>query len=280
MTGGGEPGEEDLARGADIRGGGACSSVRTTRLGAVGVVREQRMFVSSETIDRQADQAYRQTLRQAQAAGRLNRNPEQLERVRTIAHRLIATTGVFRSDAPGWHWEVNVLASKEVNAWCMPGGKMAVYAGLLDRLQPTDDELAAVIGHEIAHALREHGRERAGQSAGVGVVAAIAGAVLGASSGVEPALGRGVFETVGDFAFMRPNSREVETEADRIGVEMAARAGYDPYAAIGLWQKMGQASDGEPPPWLSTHPSHASRIADLRRYAERVAPLLRSRSVR
>lgn len=251
----------------------ACSTVRTTRPGTVGVDRGQTMFVSSAEVNAQADQAYRETLKQAQGKGRLNQNPEQLERVRTISNRLIAATGVFRSDAPGWRWETNVLASKEVNAWCMPGGKIAVYTGLLDKVHPTDDELAAVIGHEIAHALREHGREKAGQSMGVGLAAAIAGAIFGASYGVDPSLGQSVFETVGDLAFMRPNSREMETEADRIGVELAARAGYDPHAAISLWQKMGRISEGEPPQWLSTHPSHDSRISDLRRYADQVAPL-------
>ena len=253
----------------------ACSTVQTTRPGTVGVEREQTMLASSGQVNRQADSAYRQTLKQAQSKSRLNPDPAQVERVRAISNRLIAVTGIFRPDAPGWRWEVNVLASKDVNAWCMPGGKIAVYTGLLDKVHPTDDELAAVIGHEIAHALREHGREKAGQAMGIGVAAAIGGAIIGSRYGIDPSLGQSVLDTAGDLAFMRPNSREMEQEADRIGVELAARAGYEPHAAITLWEKMRRVSDGESPKLLSTHPSHATRIADLRTYADRVAPLYR-----
>ena len=195
-----------------------------------------------------------------------------VQRVRGIATRLTAATGAFRSDAPGWRWEVNVISSNELNAWCMPGGKIAVYTGIIERLQLTDDELAAVMGHEIAHALREHGREKAGQSAGVGAAAAIGGALIGAYYGIDASIGRNVLGTAGDLAFMRPNSRGMEQEADRIGVELAARAGYDPAASISLWQKMARASSGSPPQWLSTHPSNATRIDDLRDYSERVRP--------
>lgn len=250
-----------------------CATVRTTSGGAVGVEREQTMLVSSNEVNRSADKAYRETVQEAQAKGLLNRDAAEVERVRGIARRLIAATGVFRTDAPGWRWEVNVLSSKELNAWCMPGGKIAVYTGLIEQLHVTDDELAAVMGHEIAHALREHGREKAGQAAGVGLAAAIGGALLGAQFGVDPSLGQNVLGSVGDLAFMRPNSRGMEQEADRIGVELAARAGYDPHAAITLWEKMGRVAGGQPPQWLSTHPSHESRITDLRGYADRVQPL-------
>ena len=150
---------------------------------------------------------------------------------------------------------------------------MAVYTGLLERLDLSDDELAAVMGHEIAHALREHGREKAGQAAGIGLASAIGGALIGAYLGVDSSLGQNVLGVAGDLAFMRPNSRSMEQEADRIGIELAARAGYDPQAAITLWEKMARASAGGTPQWLSTHPSHDTRIADLRVYAERVQPL-------
>ncbi len=147
------------------------------------------------------------------------------------------------------------MASKDVNAWCMPGGKIAVYTGLLDKVHPTDDELAAVIGHEIAHALREHGRGawwRRPWRCHHGMV--------------TPAWERARYRR-------RPglHAGEMEQEADRIGVELAARAGYEPHAAITLWEKMRRVSDGESPQWLSTHPSHVTRIADLRTYADRVA---------
>lgn len=251
----------------------ACSTVQTTSGGMVGVDRAQTMGLSASQVNGQATQAYRTTLQEAEKKQQLNHNPAQVARVRAIADRLIRVTSAFRPDAPGWRWETNVLTSPEVNAWCMPGGKIAVYTGLLEKLKPTDDELAAVMGHEIAHALREHGREKATQSMGVGLAAAIGGALIGSRFGIDPSLGQNVLGSVGDLAFMRPNSREMEAEADRIGVELAARAGYDPHAAISLWQKMEQVSNGEPPQWLSTHPSHESRIAELRQYAERVYPL-------
>ena len=251
---------------------GACVQTKTTASGAVGVEREQTMLLSAAEVNQSAEAAYRKTLQQAQNANRLNRDPAVVQRVRGIATRLTAATGAFRSDAPGWRWEVNVISSNELNAWCMPGGKIAVYTGIIERLQLTDDELAAVMGHEIAHALREHGREKAGQSAGVGAAAAIGGALIGAYYGIDASIGRNVLGTAGDLAFMRPNSRGMEQEADRIGVELAARAGYDPAASISLWQKMARASSGSPPQWLSTHPSNATRIDDLRDYSERVRP--------
>ena len=252
-----------------------CSGTQTTSGGTVGVEREQTMLVSARDVNASADKAYQQTLQEARKKNLLNRDAAQLARVREIAARLIPATAAFRKDAPGWDWEVNVLSAKEPNAWCMPGGKIAVYSGLIEQLQVTDAELAAVMGHEIAHALREHGREKAGQSVGVGVAAALGG-VLGAYYGIDPGLGRNVVGAIGDLAFMRPNSRGMEQEADRIGVELAARAGYDPHAAISLWEKMGKAGGAQPPQWLSTHPSHSSRISDLREYADRVEPLYRA----
>lgn len=250
-----------------------CATTRTTSEGAVGVDRQQTMLVSSAEVNQSAEKAYQETINEARAKRILNRDPAELQRVRTIANRLIPATAAFRSDAPGWRWEVNVISSKEVNAWCMPGGKIAVYTGLIDQLRVTDDELAAVMGHEIAHALREHGREKAGQSAGMGVAAAVGGLLIGSYFGIDPDIGQTALGAVGDLAFMRPNSRGMEQEADRIGVELAARAGYDPHAAISLWQKMAKVSEGSIPQWLSTHPSHDSRIADLRNYADRVQPL-------
>lgn len=249
-----------------------CQTTNTTSGGAVGVDRQQTMLVSAAEVNRQADKAYQETINEARAKKTLNRNPADLARVRGIAARLIPVTSVFRPDAPNWRWESNVITSDELNAWCMPGGKIAVYTGLIYKLNITDDELAAVMGHEIAHALREHGREKAGQATGIGIAAAIGGAV-GAYYGIDANVGQTVLGTVGELAFMRPNSRGMEQEADRMGVELAARAGYDPRAAISLWEKMGRVSGGQPPQWLSTHPSNQSRIADLKAYAERVQPL-------
>lgn len=253
-----------------------CATTHTTAEGVVGVDRQQTMLVSSAEVNRSAEKAYQETIAEARSKKLLNRDPSTVSRVRTIANRLIPVTAAFRNDAPGWAWEVNVITSKELNAWCMPGGKIAVYTGLIDKLQVTDAELAAVMGHEIAHALREHGREKAGQAVGVGVAASLGGALIGSYFGIDPELGKSALGAVGDLAFMRPNSRGMEQEADRIGVELAARAGYDPYAAIALWEKMSKVSEGGVPQWLSTHPSHSTRIADLRGYAERVQPLYQS----
>lgn len=261
-----------LALGAALLLAVGCQTTNTTSGGAVGVDRQQTMLVSAAEINRQADKAYQETINEARAKKTLNRNPADVARVRGIAARLIPVTSVFRPDAPNWRWESNVITSDELNAWCMPGGKIAVYTGLIYKLNITDDELAAVMGHEIAHALREHGREKAGQATGIGIAAAIGGAV-GAYYGIDANVGQSVLGAVGDLAFMRPNSRGMEQEADRIGVELAARAGYDPQAAITLWEKMGRVSGGQPPQWLSTHPSHQSRIADLKVYADRVQPL-------
>jgi predicted Zn-dependent protease len=245
-----------------------CQSVQTTQPGVVGVSRSQNMLVSSATVNRSADNAYRKVLSQAQAKGQLNRDAALLARVRGIAARLIPQTAAFRPDAPGWQWEVNVIASKEVNAWCMPGGKIAVYTGLAEQLQATDDELAAVMGHEIAHALREHGRERASQAMVQGLGIAVVGTALGMSGGAQD-----LTQLVIDLTFNLPNSRTDETEADRIGVELAARAGYDPRASVSLWQKMSEIGGSKGPQFLSTHPSHANRIRDLQSTSERVMPL-------
>jgi predicted Zn-dependent protease len=248
-----------------------CQTVETTKPGAVGVDRDQRMFLSAEQVNKAAQQAYAQEMKKAQAKNALNRDAAQTARVRAIAQRLIPATGAFRGDAPRWAWEVNVISSGEVNAWCMPGGKMAVYTGLIEKLQATDDELAAVMGHEIAHALREHGRERASQAAAQGVVLGVAAAALGIGEG-----GAQLAQLVTDLTFNLPNSREHEVEADRVGVELAARGGYDPRAAVTLWQKMEKAGGGGPPQFLSTHPSPQNRQADLANYAQRVMPLYQS----
>lgn len=246
----------------------ACQTVHTTNPGVVGVDRPQSMMLSSAQVNASAENAYQQLVGGAAKKGQVNRDPAQVERVRRIARRLIAQTGTFRSDAPGWAWETNVITSKEVNAWCMPGGKIAVYTGLIERLQPSDDELAAVMGHEIAHALREHGRERASQAQAQGMIIGAIGIATRASRGALD-----LTQTIADLTLTLPNSREHETEADRIGIELAARAGYDPHAAVTLWEKMGKLGGGQPPQFLSTHPSHATRIADLQVVAARVLPL-------
>ena len=245
-----------------------CETVQTTQGGAVGVERTQRMSISAEQINAAAAQSYQQTMQQAQAKGLLNRDANQLNRVRAIAQRLIPAAGVFRSDALQWRWEVNVITSKEVNAWCMAGGKIAVYTGLMETLQLTDDELAAVMGHEIAHALREHSREKASQQMAQNAVIGVGAAILGVGQGIAE-----LANVAAQVTYGLPNSREFEREADHIGVELAARAGYNPRAAVTLWRKMAQATGGGGPALLSTHPTPADRMADLAKYAEAVMPL-------
>jgi predicted Zn-dependent protease len=251
-----------------------CASVETTESGVVGVDRHQSMstLISEADIEKGAAEAYAQVLAEARAKGTLNRDPAQTARVRAIVQRIIPQTATFRPDAPKWAWEVNVINVQEVNAWCMPGGKIAVYSGILERLQLSDAEAAAVLGHEIAHALREHGRERASRAVTQGVVLSVLGTAAGVGqSGVDLA------QLALEVTLNLPNSREQETEADRIGVELAARAGYDPRAAVTLWQKMAQSAQGGPPAWLSTHPASEARQRDLALYAEKVMPLYQAR---
>jgi predicted Zn-dependent protease len=188
--------------------------------------------------------------------------------VQKISQRLIPQTAVFRPDATAWKWEVNVQTSEDVNAYCMPGGKIMVYTGLINELKPTDAELAAVIGHEIAHALREHSRERLSRAYAEQI--ALAGVMIatGADQSVMDLAGQ-----VSAVTFTLPHSREQEAEADRIGLELMARAGYDPNSAVSLWIKMGKIASGGPPEFLSTHPSGESRIRDLQSNVPRVLPL-------
>lgn len=246
----------------------ACETVQTTQSGVVGIDRQQRMMISAQELDQSATKQYGTLIAEQKQKNTLNRNPAQVARVRTISNRLIAQTSVFRPDAQRWQWEINVLTSPEVNAWCMPGGKIAVYTGLIEKLNVTDDELAAVLGHEIAHALREHARERASEQRVAGSVISIGSILLGMGD-----LG----QQGAQYAYMGlvglPNSRSHETEADRMGVELAARAGYDPRAAVTLWQKMGKVSTSSTPTFLSTHPSSSDRSSDLTAYSERVMPL-------
>ena len=259
----------------------ACSRVQTTSPGVIGVDREQVMssLVSSEELERGAETAYSQVLSAERAKGNLNADPAMTARVRRIAQRIIPEVDAFRPDALGWNWEVNVIESEQLNAWAMPGGKIAFYSGIIDKLQLNDDEIAAIMGHEIAHALREHSRERASEQALTNVVvngAALAGSIL---TGIDLRGASQATQLVYNTTFGLKHSRRHETEADRIGVELAARAGYDPAAAIGVWQKMAKATGGGGgPEFLSTHPSNESRIEDLRVYSEKVMPLFRDAS--
>lgn len=248
----------------------SCQTVKTTQGGTIGVDREQRMstMVSEAELRNSAAQAYKEVIGKEQGKGALNPDPAMTARVRSIARRLTPVTSVFRADAPSWAWEVNVIKSDQLNAWCMPGGKIAFYSGIIEKLALDDDEIAAIMGHEIAHALREHARERASEQMTSQIGIGVATAALGGAK-VMADLGQVAYQV----AFGLPHSRLHETEADRIGVELAARAGFDPAAAVRVWQKMARQSAGKGPEFLSTHPSADSRITDLQAYAARVKPL-------
>ena len=245
-----------------------CQSVQTTQPGAVGVDRKQMMLISGEEVEKGAQEAYSQELQKARSQGGLNADAKQHQRVQTISQRLIPHTSVFRPDATQWKWEVNVQSSEDVNAYCMPGGKIMVYTGLIEQLDATDAELAAVIGHEIAHALREHSRERISRAYAEQLALAGVAVATGASNTTMA-----IASQVSAVTFTLPHSREQEAEADRIGLELMARAGYDPNASVTLWQKMAKAAGGAPPEFLSTHPSSGSRIKDLEANIPRVLPL-------
>lgn len=245
-----------------------CQTVETTQPGVVGVNRPQRMAVSSEEVNASAEKQYAQMMAEAQKKNALDRDSGQVERVKRVVGRLVPQTPVFRPDAAKWPWEAHVISVDEVNAWCMPHGKMAVYTGLLQKLNLTDDELAAVMGHEISHALREHTREQISQEMGTQTVLGIAGALFGLGQTAQNLGG-----LVANVTLNLPKSRTDETEADRMGVELAARAGFNPNAAVSLWEKMEKLGGSQPPQWLSTHPSNENRLSDLKQYAEKVMPL-------
>jgi predicted Zn-dependent protease len=241
----------------------------------VDVGEQSRMasLVPAAQVENAANQQYHQLLQQAAAKNRLaGPDHPQLMRVRAISQRLIPPAAAWNERAKQWKWEVNVIGASQINAFCMPGGKIAVFTGILEKLQLTDDEVAMVVGHEMAHALREHARERIGKNTATQVGARLGGAVLASIFGIDPnvtdLLARG-----GANLLTLKFGRNDESEADLVGMEIAARAGYDPRAAVTLWKKMAQAAKGAPPEWLSTHPSGASRIAEIERNLPRVMPL-------
>lgn len=241
----------------------------TTSGGAVGAERKQLMLVSSDELNQMAVQSYNKLKATAAAKGALNTDGEMLQRVRAIAARIEPQTGVFRRDAPGWKWEVNVINSNELNAFCMPGGKIIFYSGLIRQLDMSDAEIAVVMGHEISHALREHSREQVSQAIAAQRAIEI-GAVL---------LGLGQASTdIADIAYKNliatKFSRTDESEADRMGLELAARAGYDPHAGVNLWRKMMRASGGaSPPAFLSSHPADSERVQQIEALLPVVMPL-------
>jgi predicted Zn-dependent protease len=256
-----------IALALPLTGALAKSGVETEGVN-VGKTSKLSHLVPAAEVEKAAGQQYHDLLAQA-ASKRALAQPDhpQLQRIRAIAQRLIPQAAVWNPRAAQWNWEVNLIGSNQVNAFCMPGGKIAFYIGILDQLKLTDDEVAMVMGHEMAHALREHARERMAKGALTNVGANVLVNVLGMGQVGQMLTGYGAQLLSLKF------SRSDESEADLVGMDMAARAGYDPRAAITLWKKMGQAAKSSPPQWISTHPSGSTRIADLQKNLPRVMPL-------
>lgn len=237
----------------------------------VGEASSFRNMIPAEAVEQQSAKQYQELLAKAKQQHALAPESEpQLKRLRAIAERLLPHADRFNPRAAQWHWEVNLIGSKQINAFCMPGGKIAFFSGILKELNLSDDEIAMVMGHEMAHALREHAREQAAKNTLLGGVANILGMVTSGSRYGDIA---NIAISAGQGLASRAFSREDEREADLVGMELAARGGFDPRAGITLWQKMNKASKGEPLAWLSTHPSNANRIEEIRRHLPDVMPL-------
>jgi predicted Zn-dependent protease len=225
-------------------------------------------FVPAAQIEQAAAQQYEQMKREAAQKKALAPDSHpQVVRLRAIAQRLIPFSKPWNERAKDWKWEINLLGSKQINAFCMPGGKIAFFYGILEQLQLDDDEVAMVMGHEIAHALREHARAQMGKNMATRGAIELGAAIFGLGGG-----GRMLADLGGQLLSLR-FGREDETEADLVGMELSARAGYNPRAGISLWEKMGQASKGAPPEFISTHPSGPTRIRDIERNLPKVQPL-------
>ena len=236
----------------------------------VGSASTMRKLVPAETLERSAAQQYQQMLDQARAQRALA-PPEhpQLQRLHAIAKRLIPFTAPWNERAGQWRWEVNLIGSQQINAFCMPGGKIAFYTGILDKLKLTEDEAAMIMGHEMAHALREHARERLAKTQATSIGIRLGSQLLGLGD-----LGNAAASLGGQLLTLK-FSRSDETDADLVGLELAARAGYQPDASVSLWQKMGKASGSQQAglAFLSTHPSGPDRIRELQQNVPKVQGL-------
>jgi predicted Zn-dependent protease len=240
---------------------GCTTNPITGRSQLVGLVSESEAISGSSA-------AYQQMMGQLDKKKQVERDSARAQKVQEITDKLIAQAIKLRPQAASWRWEVQVINDpKTVNAFCMAGGKMAIYTGMWEQLKATDDEIAQVMGHEISHALADHTRERmsVARTTDLGVQ------ILGAATGVGN-LGGQLMQTAAVVAIGLPNSRESEAEADQIGIELAARAGYDPKSAVTLWEKMGKLGGGRQAEFLSTHPSPEHRAEKLKELGAKVQP--------
>ncbi len=256
--------------GAALLGGAAAAAWPVWAREGVDVGKQSSFtkLVSADQVERAASQQYLQLQQQAAEKKALapDKHP-QLIRLRAIEQRIRPHTYEWNERARQWKWEVNLIGSSQINAFCMPGGKIAFYYGILEKLQLSDDEVAMIMGHEAAHALREHARERMGKTAATRGAIEIGAALFGLGNA-----GRTVADMGGQLLTLK-FGREDESEADLIGIELAARAGYDPASGVTLWQKMAAANKGAPPQFLSTHPTGPTRIKDIEANLPKVEPL-------
>ncbi len=227
--------------------------------------RSQFLLISEREAISSSRQAYMETLKDMQKRGKLSSDRKVNDRLQQITDRLIEQAVILRPDSGHWAWQVSVIDDPEVNAWCMAGGKMAIYTGLLVQLQPSDDELAQVMGHEISHALANHTAERMS----IALLSSLGMTALGAVSDADE-LTLMASAVAAKLAIELPNSRDGESEADKIGIELAAKAGFDPDAAVSLWRKMGELKRSRMPEFLRTHPLPKTRQSDLKRLASQV----------
>ena len=220
----------------------------------------------SRTINLKAAEGYQQILGEAQSQNALDTRSQTAQRVHNIFNRMVPAANANNRTGVPFNWEMHVIRSDELNAWAMPGGKMAVYSGLVEKLNLTDDELAAVIGHEMTHALREHSKAQVGQELLTAIGVGIGGSLLAQNTDIDPEMLQAGSALLSEYGISKPFSRQHETEADIGGLMLMAQAGYNPQAAISVWQKMAQAGSSGMPSFLSTHPSGADRIQVLQQY--------------
>ncbi len=234
----------------------------------VGKASVMRQLVPAETLENSATQQYQELLQKAKAQGALaDAGNPQLQRLRGIAQRLIPYAAQWNPRASQWRWEVNLIGSKQINAFCMPGGKIAFYTGIIDQLKLTDDEIAMIMGHEMAHALREHSREQLAKNQATSIGISLGAQLLGLGD-----IGNAAARLGGQLLSLK-FSRNDESDADLVGLELAARAGFNPQAAVSLWRKMGQATGEGGIGFLSTHPTGPDRIRQLEGNVPRVTGL-------
>jgi predicted Zn-dependent protease len=240
---------------------------------AVKPLSRVRVLVPEEQLNAAAAQQYQEMMSQAQQKGALvPATDPQVKRLRAVAQRIIPHAPRWNATAKNWQWQVNLFDQPQVNAFCMPGGRIGFYTGIINQLKLTDDEMAAIMGHEIAHALREHGRERMAKSGLTSAAARVTGGLASAIFGIDPSITNTVTGMIGQGVVLK-FSRDEEREADLVGLDISARAGFDPRAGIALWRKMGTLKKGAPPEFLSTHPGGETRIGDMERHMNVLLPL-------